>query len=93
MKMNLITGRSPHSNKLLERHFTPVRVKAITGDPYRGYPQPDHRIELKIGQGKGSRIVQLEPEVAYRLGYDLIKKAITVEVNRAKEMAFDKGIN
>lgn len=89
----IITGRSPYPNPSnpVEWFSTPVWVKAIGNDLYGSNSKSSHRIEIKIGRGKRSRIVQLQTEEAYRLVYKLIEASRKVEVNVGKEDAFDEG--
>jgi hypothetical protein len=91
IKKKLIEGRSKSIDSK-EWHSTPVSVTHITGDSSRSPLIFAECIELKIGQGKRSRIVQLQPEASYQLAYKLIENARTVEVNIAEDNAYYKGI-
>jgi len=91
MKMNLIEGRSKSLDST-EWLSILVSVTHISGDPSIAPLIFAECIELKIFQGKRSRLVQLQSKAAYQLAYELIENASAVEVNMAEDSAYYKGI-
>jgi hypothetical protein len=91
MEKKLIVGRSKSFNSE-EWLSTRVSVTHIKGDPSDRPLSETECLELKIGIGKRSSIVQLPPEKAYQLVYELISIARAVEVRIAEDKAYQRGI-